>query len=108
MFRVEDRVFVLACGVDDLGHEGLTLVHDLMTEGVLDGGVVGLDEVAFAVLDCEGGFADGAGADNGDFALFGMWWHFAGAAVGDGFGHEHWKMFERPQCRLSVPDPASR
>ena len=47
-----------------------------MTKGVFDGGVVGLDEVAFAVLDREGGLADGAGADDGNFALFG-WWHFA-------------------------------
>jgi hypothetical protein len=46
-------VTYLAGGVDDFGGEGLATVDDLMREGVLDGWVVALDEVALAVLDGE-------------------------------------------------------
>lgn len=86
MFRVEDRVFVLAGCVDDLGEEGLGFVDDFVGEGVFDGGVVGLDEVPLAVLDRQGGFADGAGADDGDLALLGMRSHCGAWVSGEGDG----------------------
>ncbi len=57
VLRVEDAVLVLAGRVDDLGRVLLALVSDLLAEGVLDGRVVALDEVAVDVADCEGGFA---------------------------------------------------
>ena len=57
VLAVEDGVLVLAGGVDDLDGEVLVAVADDFAEGVLDGGVVGVDEVAVDVLDCEGGFA---------------------------------------------------
>lgn len=47
----------LSCCVDDLRREFLASVAYQFAEGVLDGGVVGFDEVAVDVLDCEGGFA---------------------------------------------------
>lgn len=47
----------LAGGIDDLGQERLSLVDNLVTEGVLDGGIVAFDEVALAVLDRQRGLA---------------------------------------------------
>lgn len=57
VFRIENRVFILAGGIDDFDGEVLVLQTDDFAEGVLDGGVVGVDEVAVDVLDREGGFA---------------------------------------------------
>jgi len=47
----------LTCGVDDFGGEVLLLVADYFAEGVFDGWVVALDEVAIDVAHCQGGFA---------------------------------------------------
>lgn len=60
VFAVEDGVFVLARGVDDFGREVGGAVADDFGEGVFDGGVVGVDEVAVDILDCERGFAWGS------------------------------------------------
>jgi len=57
VLRVEDAVLVLPGRVDDLGRVLLALVADLLAEGVLNGRVVALDEVAVDVADREGGFA---------------------------------------------------
>lgn len=57
VLAVEDGVLVLPRGVDDLDGEVRVTVADQLAEGVLDGGVVGVDEVAVDVLDREGGFA---------------------------------------------------
>ena len=57
VFRIENRVFILAGGVDDFDGKVLVLQTDDFAEGVFDGGVVGVDEVAVDVLDREGGFA---------------------------------------------------
>jgi hypothetical protein len=46
-------VTYLTGSVDDFGGEGLAAVDNLVREGVLDGRIVALDEVAFAVLDGE-------------------------------------------------------
>ena len=54
---VEDAVLVLARGVDHLDGEVVVSVADDLAEGVFDGRVVRVDEVAVDVLDCEGGFA---------------------------------------------------
>lgn len=76
MFRVQHAVFILCClwiskrshmlssrpdedvthlslRVDDFGQERLILVLDLVTEGVFDRRIVGLDEVTLAVSDSE-------------------------------------------------------
>ena len=53
VLAVQDGVLVLAGGVDDLQPEVLVAIADDFTEGVLDGGVVGVDEVAVDVLDGE-------------------------------------------------------
>jgi len=47
----------LTGGVDDLGSVVLALDLDHLTEGVLDGGVVALDEVAIDELDGQGALA---------------------------------------------------
>jgi len=47
----------LSSGVDDFGEKGLAFVLDLMTEGILNGRVVALDEVTFAVLHRQGRLA---------------------------------------------------
>ena len=74
MFRVEHTVLILrqalvpgscprflstnlALCVDDFSQESLTLQLNLLAKGVLDGRVVGLNEVALDVSDSEGGFA---------------------------------------------------
>lgn len=57
VLAVEYRVFILTRGVDDLDGEVLVAVADDFAEGVFDGGVVGVDEVAVDVLHGEGGFA---------------------------------------------------
>ena len=54
---VEDAVLVLSRGVDHLNGEVVVAVADDLAEGVFDGWVVRVDEVAVDVLDCEGGFA---------------------------------------------------
>ena len=54
---VEDAVLVLSRGVDHLNGEVVVAVADDLAEGVFDGRVVRVDEVAVDVLDCEGGFA---------------------------------------------------
>jgi hypothetical protein len=79
----------LASCIDDLGGVLLALVLDDLTEGVFDGGVVALYEMAVHELHCERGFTlsnvseserecdegkrltDRPAADNGDLALFG-------------------------------------
>jgi len=53
VLAIQDRVFVLACGIDDLDGEVGVLVADHFGEGVFDGRVVGVDEVAVDILDCE-------------------------------------------------------
>lgn len=53
VLAVEDGVLVLPGGVDDLDGEVLVAVPDDFAEGILDGGVVGVDEVAIDVLDGE-------------------------------------------------------
>lgn len=50
---VQDRVLVLPRSVDDLGSVVLIAIPYHFAEGVLDGGIVGVDEVAVDVLDCE-------------------------------------------------------
>lgn len=57
VLAVQDGVLVLSRGVDDLDAEVLVAVADYFAEGVFDGGVVGVYEVAVDELDCEGGFA---------------------------------------------------
>jgi hypothetical protein len=57
VLAVEDGVLVLAGGVDDLDGEVLVAVPDHFAEGVLDRGVVGVDEVAVDILDGEGALA---------------------------------------------------
>jgi len=52
MLAVQDSVFVLPRCVYDLGREVRVTVADDFGEGVFDGGVVGVDEVAVDVLDC--------------------------------------------------------
>ena len=54
---VEDAVLVLSRGVDHLNGEVMVAVANDLAEGVFDGRVVRVDEVAVDVLDCEGGFA---------------------------------------------------
>jgi hypothetical protein len=53
------RLAHLSCCVDDFRQELLVLVLNFMAECVLDRRVVALDEVPFAVLDGQGGFACG-------------------------------------------------
>lgn len=48
---VENCVFVLASSVDDLHGKVLVPIPDDFAEGVLDGGVVGVDKVAIDILD---------------------------------------------------------
>jgi len=57
VLAVEDAVLVLPGGVDDLYGEVMVSVADDLAEGVFDGWVVGVYEVAVDVLDCEGAFA---------------------------------------------------
>lgn len=47
------EIAYLTSSVDDLCQVGLSLVDDLMAECILDGGIVTLDEVTLAVLDCQ-------------------------------------------------------
>lgn len=47
----------LSCGINDFSQIRLTLVDDLMAKRVLDGRIVALDEMAFAILHREGRFA---------------------------------------------------
>lgn len=54
---VKDAVFILAGGVDHLDGKVMVAVADDLAESVLDGRVVGVDEVAVDVLHCERGFA---------------------------------------------------
>lgn len=54
---VKDAVFILAGGVDHLDGKVMVAVADDLAESVLDGRVVGVDEVAVDILHCEGGFA---------------------------------------------------
>ena len=51
VFGVQDTVFILPGGVDDLGRELLALVFHGPVEGVFDGGVVVLDESALDEAD---------------------------------------------------------
>lgn len=44
----------LSCGVDDFGEKRLSFVDNFMAEGILDGRIVTLDKMAFAVLDGQG------------------------------------------------------
>lgn len=57
VFRVEDAVFVLAGGVDDVCGKVLAFVFDGAVEGVFDGGVVVFDESAFDEANGERGFS---------------------------------------------------
>jgi hypothetical protein len=57
VLAVQDRVLVLARSINDLDGEVVVFMADDFGEGVFDGGVVGVDEVAVDELDCEGGFA---------------------------------------------------
>ena len=52
VFRVQDRVFVLAGGVYNLHSKVLVTVPNDLAERVLDRGIVGVDEVAVDVLHC--------------------------------------------------------
>lgn len=47
----------LSCSVDDFRQKRLAFVDNLMAECVLDRRIVTLDEMAFAILDCQRGFA---------------------------------------------------
>jgi hypothetical protein len=57
MLRIEDRVLILPRRVDDLRRKVLIPIAYDFAEGVLDGGVVRVHEMAVDVLDCEGGLA---------------------------------------------------
>jgi len=57
VLAIEDRVLVLARGIYDLDREVVVLVANDFAEGVLDGGVVGVDEVTVYELDGEGALA---------------------------------------------------
>ena len=57
VFLPLEQVPHLSRRVDDFCEERLALVDDLVAEGILDRGVIAFDEVALAVLDCEGRFA---------------------------------------------------
>ena len=57
MLAVQNRVFILPGGVDDLKCEILVPIADYFAEGVFDCWVIGVDEMAIDELDCEGGLA---------------------------------------------------
>jgi hypothetical protein len=57
VLRVQDAVFILTGGVDDLSHKVLALVFDWPAEGILNGGIVTLLEISFDKTDGEGRFA---------------------------------------------------
>ncbi len=57
VLAIEDRIFVLACRINDFYSKILVLVTDDFAKGVLDGRVVGIDEVAIDELDCQRAFA---------------------------------------------------
>jgi len=54
---VENSVFILSCGVDNLGGIILVLVANDFGKGVLDGRVIGIDKVSINELDCQGALA---------------------------------------------------
>lgn len=53
MLAIQDRVFILTGCIDDFHGVVLIPVPNDLAECVLNGRVVGVDEVAFHVLDCE-------------------------------------------------------
>lgn len=55
--RKDRSASYLTGSIDNLGGVVLALVSDHLAEGVLNGRVVALDEVAVDELDCERGFA---------------------------------------------------
>lgn len=57
VLAIEDSIFVLAGGIDDLDGKVRVLVPNHFAKRVLDGWVVGVDEVAVDVLDGQGAFA---------------------------------------------------
>lgn len=65
--------------------------------------------MALAESDCEGGFADRARADDGNFALFGQGRHFGGyrGVWAKGLIRSIGRLFARAKGRpLNVPDTA--
>ena len=52
VLAIEDRVLILPGRINDLYREVLVFVPDDFAEGVLDGRVVRVDEVAVDELDC--------------------------------------------------------
>lgn len=57
VLAIKDGVFILTSGIDDLDGEILVAIADDLTEGVFDGRVIGVDEVAIDVLYGKRGFA---------------------------------------------------
>ena len=57
VLAVQYAILVLSRCIDDLHCEVMVPIPDDFAEGVLDGRVVGVYEVAVDVLDCEGAFA---------------------------------------------------
>lgn len=57
VLAVQNRVLVLAGRIDDLQPKVLVPISNHFAECVFDRGVVGIDEMAVDVLDCEGAFA---------------------------------------------------
>jgi len=58
VFGVEDRVFILASGVNDVTFELSALVVDTLGEGALDSRIIRVHKVIINKLDDQGGFAD--------------------------------------------------
>ena len=53
VLAVEDGVLVLPRRIDDLDRKVMVLIANHLAESVLDGGVVGIDEVAVDILYSE-------------------------------------------------------
>lgn len=45
VFRIQDAVLILACSIDDFRREVLSLVSNSLTEGVLDRGIITINEM---------------------------------------------------------------
>lgn len=81
VFRVENGIFILTSGVDDVTIVLYALVDDSFGEGALDGGVVRLYEVVFYELYDEGGLSNRARTENGDLSLLHGGGHYDGERV---------------------------
>lgn len=70
VFRVQDAVLILAGGIDNFSSIVLTLKSNDLAKGILDGGIVALDEVAVDELHRQRRFACKMGLRGVSLALW--------------------------------------